>query len=321
MSEATNTHRLVGLEPGNLLAFLALAGLLRALEARVPDWRPRVHWDGGPLRPVLTLAGTATRADIAREAALGCAMLAENHDFGDASDLTFDRVQARTLLEQASGTPRRAELLDALFSDGALKDDGRVVASPLCAMFGQGHQHFLTRLAEVPRGVLPKGLAKKRNPPDLNAPQKLADALFAPWERTDETDSFRWDPAEDRRYALRSGDPSTDPGRTVHGANRLAAIGLAALPGAAVKRRGRMRFLTLGTTLDRKGGIEVRWPIGRFPLSLASLRAVMAHPALAASPPDIDALSSFGIVEVRCSRRISVGKYFNFSPAEALHRA
>ncbi|KAA0679819.1 hypothetical protein [Roseomonas genomospecies 6] len=38
-------------------------------------------------------------------------------------------------------------------------------------------------------------------------------------------------------------------------------------------------------------------------------------------PPDIDSLSSFGIVQVRCSRRISVGKYVNFSPAEALDRA
>jgi hypothetical protein len=315
---ASTTHRLIGLEPGNLLAFLALVGTLRALEARMTAWRPRVHWDGAPLRPTLTLAAAATAEDIARAAAEGCTELADDYDFANASDLTFDRAQARTMLKAASETPRRAALLDALFSDGALKEDGRVVASPLCAMFGQGHQHFLTRLAEVPKGVLPKGLAKKRNPPDLNAPDKIAEALFAPWKREDETDGFRWDPAEDRRYALRFADPSTDAGRTVHGANRLAAIGLPALPGAAVERRGRMRFLTLGSTLTRGGAIEIRWPIGRIPMSLAALRAALAHPALAKTPPDLAALTGLGIVEVRRARRISVGKYFNFTPAEVL---
>lgn len=315
---ATHTHRLVGLEPGNLLAFLALLGTLRALETSVPEWRPRVHWDGAPLRPVLSLAVPATREDIAREAARGCAELAEDHDFAGEADVTFDRARARAMLGAVTDAPRRAALLDALFSDGALKDDGRVVASPLCAMFGQGHQHFLTRLAEVPKGILPKGLARKKHPPDLNAPEKLAEALFAPWVRADETDSFRWDPAEDRRYALRFGDPSTDPGRTVHGANRLAAVGLPVLPGVAVERRGRMRFLTLGTTLNGKGGIEIRWPIGRIPMSLGMLRAVTAHPALARPSPDLEALAGLGVAEVRYARRISVGKYFNFTPAEAL---
>jgi hypothetical protein len=50
-------HRLEGLEPDNLLAFLALLGLLRALEEARPAWRPRVRWsiDEPPLRPVLRL--------------------------------------------------------------------------------------------------------------------------------------------------------------------------------------------------------------------------------------------------------------------------
>lgn len=39
---ATPELRLGGLEPDNLLAFLALFGLL-ALETARPDWRPRVR--------------------------------------------------------------------------------------------------------------------------------------------------------------------------------------------------------------------------------------------------------------------------------------
>jgi hypothetical protein len=72
-------------------------------------------------------------------------------------------------------------------------------------------------------------MAKRRPPPDLNTPAYLHTALFVPWSRSDETDGFRWDPAEDRRYALRFKNPSGDSGRTVHGANRLACVGLAAL--------------------------------------------------------------------------------------------
>lgn len=151
---AATAHRLVGLEPDNLLAFLALLGLLRALEAA--GWRPRAHWAGLPLRPVLNLREAKTQEEVAEAAAEGCAALARDHDFGGEKDLTFDGVRARSLLETAQlpDTPGRSALLGSLFSDGAVKDDGRILAAPLCAMFGQGHQHFLTRLAEVARGVL-----------------------------------------------------------------------------------------------------------------------------------------------------------------------
>ncbi len=311
---ASTTHRLEGLEPDNLLAFLALLGLLRALEA--VGWRPRARWEGPPLRPVLSLPETATRAEVAEKAAQGCAALAADYDFAGERDLTFDGERARALIESAATprTRRRAALLDSLFSDGALREDGRVLPTPLCAMFGQGHQHFLSRLAAVPKGVLPKALAKRRPPPDLNAAEKLAAALFQPWARVDETDSFRWDPAEDRRYALRFENPSTDAGRTVHGANRLAAIGLAALPGAAVSRRRGTRFLTLGTDLDDRGATIVTWPIWAAPASLAAIQAMLAHPALVAQ--EEDGLRHLGVVERRRARRIANGKFMNFTRAE-----
>jgi hypothetical protein len=317
---ATTTHRLEGLEPDNLLAFLTLLGLLRALETGAPDWRPRVHWNGPPLRPVLTLAEAATQEKIAEAAARGCAKLAKDYEFGGDADLTFDKARGRALLEAAAtpGTRARAAVLDSLFSDGALKEDGRVLASPLCAMFGQGHQHFLTRLSDVPRGVLPKTLAKKKAPPDLNTPSRIEEALFTPWTRRDETDSFRWDPAEDRRYALRFRNPSNDAGCTVHGANRLATVGLATLPGAAVERRGRIRFLTLGADLNVGGGVEITWPIWENSASLAAIQALIAHPALATMNPDRNCLARFGVIEVRRTSRISVGKFFNFTRAEAM---
>lgn len=311
---ATTTHRLEGLEPDNLLAFLTLLGLLRALEAA--GWRPRAHWAGLPLRPVLTLREAATPEQVAEKAAEGCTVLARDHEFDGEKDLTFDGPRARALLEAAT-TPEasgRLVLLGCLFSDGAVKDDGKILASPLCAMFGQGHQHFLTRLSDVPRGVLPRALAKRRPPPDLNQPTFLMAALFKPWLRIDETDGFRWDPAEDRRYAMRFKNPSGDAGRTVHGANRLASLGLAALPGAAVVRRRGVRFLTLGAEQASDGTLGITWPLWCRATSLAAIQAILGHPSLIAG--EAYGMRHLGVVERRRAQRIANGKFVNFTRAE-----
>jgi hypothetical protein len=207
-------------------------------------------------------------------------------------------------------------LLGSLFSDAALKDNGTILASPLCAMFGQGHQHFLARLTSVPRGVLPKALAKHRPPPDLNAPAYLAAALFAPWARGDATDGFRWDPAEDRRYALRFKNPSGDAPLTEHGANRLASFGLAALPGAAVMRRRGVRFLTLGAEVGADGGLQISWPIWTTATSLTSIQAMIGHPGLIAD--NSAGLRHLGVIERRRARRVANGKYMNFTRAEVV---
>jgi hypothetical protein len=315
MTGAT-AHRLEGLEPDNLLAFLTLLGLLRALEAA--GRRPRAHWEGLPLRPVLTLREAQTQEQVAQAAAEGCATLARDHDFDGEKDLTFDGVRARSLLEAAQlpDTPGRSALLGSLFTDGAVKDDGRILATPLCAMFGQGHQHFLTRLAEVARGVLPKAMAKRRPPPDLNAPTYLRAALFLPWSRSDETDGFRWDPAEDRRYALRFKNPSGDAGRTVHGANRLASVGLAAMPGAAAVRRRGLRFLTLGAEPGPDGAMGINWPIWTRAASLAAIQAMLGHPGLVSG--EADRMLHLGVVERRRARRIANGKFMNFTRAEVV---
>jgi hypothetical protein len=76
---ARSCHRLDGLEPDNLLAFLALLGLLRALEAADREraendaLRPRAAWDVDvpPLRPKLILARRLTPEDVTGSADRG----------------------------------------------------------------------------------------------------------------------------------------------------------------------------------------------------------------------------------------------------------
>lgn len=318
---AVTRHRLDGFEPDNLLAFLALLGLLRALEAvdaGLPDadqWRPRAGWDTerAPLRPFVQLRPAVTAEALAAQAAAGIDRLTTDHDFGGQADLNYARTEARALLDGAGTTATaenraRADLLTALMCDGVTKDDkdrdaAPVDPTPLCLLFGQGHQHFLERLAAVPRTPAPPPRGKGKKAVQIDAATCLTEALFDPWHYDDPTQSFRWDPVEDVRYALMPGDPtdSVYKNGTQHGANRLATIGLAALTLAPDQRAGRARPTILGGR-GSEDGFSFSWPIWSAPISLPAIRALLAHPGQLAE-----------VMGRYTSKRISVGKFMNFT--------
>lgn len=322
-------HRLEGLEPDNLLAFLALLGLLRALEAADREHAeqdrlmPRAAWDltSPPLRPKVYLRRDRTPRNITTSANRGIEILAQAHEFGSRKDLTYSRQECRALLKEAVTAARldargRADLLAALMTDAAVKKnkEDTVDPTPLCLLLGQGHQHFLERLAALPGEASPppRGIGKKAS---LSASECLAEALFNPWERNDSTFSFRWDPEEAVRYALLAGDPTDRAYKagTQHGANRLAAIGLTALPVVPRMRAGRVRASVVAGAFGADG-FSVAWPIWREPATLSGIRALLAHPRLR----EPDALGYLGVDHVLIARRISVGKFMNFSRARPL---
>lgn len=318
---ATTSHRLDGLEPDNLLAFLALLGLLRALESADSTSYPRVAWDIDvpPLRPKLIVARALTPEEMTESAAKGIEAISACHDFGDRENLNYSREECRALLNQAARAARlnrreRVDLLAALMSDAVIKDDKEEPVDPtlLCLLFGQGHQHFLDRLAGVPREPAPPPRGKGKKTVSVSAAECLGEALFQTWHRSDPTFSFRWDPEEDVRYALMAGDPTDTaykPG-TQHGANRLATLGLGVLTLVPEMRDGRVRPSVIGGTSGRDG-FSFAWPIWREPATLSAIRALLAHPDLRES----DALAHLGVDHVMVVRRISVGKFMNFSRA------
>jgi hypothetical protein len=323
MSELRRSLRLEGLEPDNLLAFLALLGLLRALEASGRGWQPRAAWDldNPPLRPMLVLAAPQTAMAICEAAAKGAVALAAHYDFPQSaddgakpqSDLNYTRAIARKLLQRVATSRdlRIADLWSALMCDASEKDD-KIEATPLCLLFGQGHQHFLDRLAVVPRTEAPPPRGRSKKAVTLTAAETLHEALFKPWTRHDPTPAFRWDPAEDVRYALRADDPSGEKSTTQHGANRLAALGLPALTVTPVQRGPRVRLQVLGGTFERNE-FAFYWPIWKEPTSLASIRALLSHPDLTKERSELAHLS---VAEVRRTLRIGVGKFMNFTRAE-----
>ncbi len=299
-------HLLLGLEPDNLLAFLALLGFHRCLDHARPDWHPRVYWGGVPLRPFVVFSSDVERRELLEAAAQEAAHLSEAHSF-DRTNVDFTKEEARNVLRASVDDRTRADLLSSLMSDAAVGDD-KVRVTPFCAMFGQGHQNFLERLEGVPKGIPPKELQDEITPDVLNSAEKLEEALFRPWERSDRTQSFRWDPLEDRRYALRFENPSGDKGLTVHAANRLACLALPLLTAVPVRERGEIRLYAL-TTKWCQGALVVQWPVWSPPASLRAVVMMLAGCGLHQQ------LAGLGVNEVYTSERISVGKFFNFTRA------
>lgn len=326
------SYRLDGLEPDNLLAFLALLGFLRALEAS--DWtraeatklHPRAAWASTtPVRPQLFLARDVPREEILEAAAAGLKALASSYEFDGRKDLNLSQQDCRDLLEReaaasSSGARERTDILASLMCDAALKDtknknEQSVAPTPLCLLFGQGHQHFLERLTMVPQKGAPPPRREGREVVPVSAEACLNEALFQSWHRDDPTPSFRWDPEEDVRYAFMAGDPTDSAYKTgtQHGANRLAAIGLTALTLVPETRAGRVRPNIMGGS-SSADGFSFAWPIWRDPATLACIRALLGHRDLR----KVGALAYFGVEEVLVAQRIRNGKFMNFARARPL---
>jgi hypothetical protein len=307
MTEAKAVHDLVGLEADNLLAFLALLGLLRTLEeSRAEAWRARTSWVGPPWRPRLHLAVAVSEEQVA-EAVVECmGRLGPSYAFNGRKNVDFTECEFREFGEAAISRAAQmglhpATVAAALASDGALKPgkERKVQPSALCAIFGQGHQHFLDRLERL-----------AREQPDGD---KIRKALFAPWGYADEDLTFRWDPAEDRRYALGFSDPSGEKTLTEAGAQRLAIYGFpefSCAPGIrSLETVGFARF---------DGARALTWPIWYVPASLGTVRALLRHPQLVDDNPSRRELAPLGVAELMRARRISVGKYVSFERARPL---
>lgn len=305
----TLTLPMPGFEPDNLLAFMALLGLLRALETSRLDWQPRVSWKGPPWTAQLHLAAFPEQIEIAQAANEGLMELIQRFDVDQRKNVNFIPEHYRSYAARMQTESVGAALASALTAEWPRKKAGGLYAAPLIMMFGQGHQNFLERLVDVPSGNLPNRLRKLKSPPDMTEPGKIAEALFQPWRHDDDADGFRWDPEDDQRYALRYDDPSlAGAAPTVVGANRLAAIGFLSFSTAS----GVSRMQVVGATRESGGWFFV-WPIWLQPLSRPGIEALLTHPALFEG--DHRKMRLLGVAEIYRARRVVNGKFMNVSRA------
>lgn len=297
---------LEGLSAANPLGVLAALGTLRISTLLGPQGQPRLHWQqtGDGWRARLTLEGEISASGWldALESHLGQPEPA----LGIAEDLTVpcEDFRKTLLMSQLEARPDARQSVDFLAALGSEvvqakvngKPNGLMADTALRTMSGAGHQHFLGFMRKLVQET---------------AAAHLEAALFHPWVYADDGPSLRWDPADDRRYALRWKEPSGDPIRTVRGANRLAIEALPLLPTAPTG--GELE--TTGFRRRRGEGVAWTWPVWSLPASLDTVRSLLSLPILQNEPLDRRALGAMGVTEVYRSVRLTLGKYRNFGMA------
>jgi len=223
-----------------------------------------------------------------------------------ADDLTLsctDFRDAALVARENSSLANRSQtdFLAAFGSEGVEseqngKKTGRISDTALRTMSGAGHQHFL--------GFM-RALVEITQTDDLHS------ALFRYWSYTDPGPSLRWDPIDDRRYALRWREPSGDAVKTVRGANRLAIEALPLLP--TMPMHGRLE--TTAFTQRKGKGVFWTWPIWTVPATLDIVRSLLSLSELQLEKPHRHELNAVGVTEIYRCQRITQGKYRNFTPA------
>jgi hypothetical protein len=298
----TEQLTLTGLDAANPLAFLAALGTVRSLTLAWPEAGIKLHWqpsDGG-LRPLLTVPAGIGEVAVLTTLIDQLKRLTNNTALTFANDLTVSaevfRKAALDARAQAYSTTKVAVDFIAAFACDALTDTktGIIQDTAWRTMSGAGHQHFLGFMRTLAEGT---------------TQDHLRVALFAYWSYSDPPPSLRWDPVDDRRYALRWDEPSGDPIRTVRGANALAVQGLPLFPtqptGSTLATTGFKRIPRQGTFFS--------WPIWADPISLDVIRSLLGMAELQEKTPAYTRLRPFGVIEVFRSQRITLGKYRNFT--------
>jgi hypothetical protein len=302
---------LAGLDGANPLAFLAALGTLRTLDAAWPTRHVRLAWRvHGRWTPVLHVEDacepgeliTALHEQLKRMDGHPALSLSVEPGSAPKDDLKLSGEEFRALARRAAALfleereRTTADFAAAFGCEAVLTKDGLVEDTALRTMSGAGHQHFLEFMRQLVSGT---------------TEEHLRHALFEPWSYADPGPSLRWDPEDDRRYALRWREPSSDPIRTVRGANRLAIEALPLLPTAPQHDK-------LATTgFDRLGTRQIfwTWPIWSPPVSRDVAASLLSLGDLQKEEPPREELAALGVVEIYRSQRVTAGKYRSFTPA------
>ena len=229
---------------------------------------------------------------------------------GQRPDCTIEefRRHARSLREEAKlNNLTTVNLLASFGAEVSDESTERIAPTPFCFITGSGHQWFLDTARELI---------------ELTNESRLRKALFERWAYTDQKFTMRWDPLDDRRYALIDRDPTASDNKstTVWMANLLAYFGLSCFPCAPT-----LRGLATACWVFNDEPPSFHWPVWTMSLGVNSVRSILTHPAFGVSDQRSDwrelraELRARGIDAVFTARRVQVGNpplhKINFSPA------
>lgn len=293
---------LIGLNGANPLAFLAALGTIRTASFVNGDAKLAWRLDQGAWRPIVFDCGNDEDRfidDILREL-----RNASMEPFEADTKLPFSAERfarsVRAIQNDYSEKKRRiADLWSALGTE-AFAEDG---------LF-QDTAFRMVRSGDSAGNGLP---AYALNVHTSLTREALVRTLLRPWDYQDDSrgSSFRWDPVDDQRYALRwknpsKSGPSDGPG-TMIGANRLALEGLCFFPTFCVETAA----VTTGFCTDERRNVWFLWPIWCTPLSLDSIRGLLALAEIRRRDFDRGRLVKRGIGEVFKSQRIAQNQYYS----------
>ena len=227
----------------------------------------------------------------------------------DCKEGEFCSFAEKFLGEADGGNRLVVDMLAAFGSDAVVdreandKKEGKIKSTPFCFITGSGQQWFLDTARDLANRATMERLRK---------------VLFDQWAYEDEKLSMRWDPLDDRRYALMDIDPSKSKSRTVWMANLLAYRALALFPSAPVKRQ----LKTTGWSRWKESKKErnvFTWPIWEKPIGVETIRSLLQHSELAQKSPSLEKLMPLGVCACFRAKRIQVGQGLNektnFSPS------
>lgn len=304
-SQSRNARGLLlsGFDGSNLLGFLAAVGTLRTVCLAEPeaDWRMKWVMHDGTWVPEMDSDGAVSTEEALIDLLCRALQREATPEFEFSNNLNIEPERFKAV---ATSAQRGARIEDRRYADFVAAfgcelctaDKGKHVQdTALRTMSGAGHQHFLGTM---------KQLVQKTGAEHLHG------SLFRRWNYSDDKLGLRWDPEEDRRYALRWGNPAKGGVKTVRGANRLAVEGLPMFPTAPV---GHELQTTAFSVRDR--ATIFTWPIWQVAAGMDLVRSLLALPEIQKPEPNRQHLHAIGIAEVYASERLTIGKFRNFARA------
>ena len=293
---------LCGLAGNNPLGFLAALGAQVALGHAGKS--TELRWTAAALPHPLLSGG------VELEAVTGAALsLAQDWLTGPVfaqdvdNKLKLSRCEITDYLKQARAAGSAGVLAQCLVAENSL--DNQQKAKPSDFYFTAGQMKFMT----MARQILDKVTA-----------EELAADMTGPWKYDSKRPSLMWDVVDDRVYALRATDPSSEQKLSNPGAEALALMGLSRYPCF----RSAAGTVSQGCAGSWKRG-SFTWPLWDRPASPATVKTLLAH----ASSPDADDSETgsnvscyvgWGVTRVMQSqiRRSDQGGYGTFGPARVI---
>lgn len=191
------------------------------------------------------------------------------------------------------------DFMSCFASDACAKEiDEKITPTPFCFISGAGNQYFLDTVSNLIK------VADR---------QKIKMVLLEPWLYQDEKYSLRWDPLEDRRYALMEKNPTShdNKSKTEWMANLLAYQALVLFPSMPMQSG-----LKTTAWYGEKKDLRFIWPIWDGSLGLDPIRSLLQMDL--SKENELLEYRQKGVLCRFSSRKLRNDKFFNFTPVRTL---